>query len=55
MFTARQEEMAKVAALGSRKEEEEEAIFIRDSITNDDPPNAYQAQHRAQTTGAMNA
>ena len=31
---------------GSAQEEEEEDVFIRDSITNEDPPNAYQAQHR---------
>ena len=27
-------------------QEEEEAYFILDSITNKDPPNAHQAQHR---------
>ena len=41
------------AARGREAEEEEvvvvvvvEAVFIRDSITNEDPPNAFQAQHR---------
>ena len=34
----------------------EEAAFIRDSVTNEDPPNAHQAQHRpVQATGAMSA
>ena len=28
------------------KEGEEEAVVIRDSITNEDPPNAHQAQRR---------
>ena len=27
-------------------DEEEEAVFIHYSITNEDPPNAHQAQHR---------
>ena len=27
-------------------EELDEAAFIRDAITNEDPPNAHQAQHR---------
>ena len=34
--------------------EEEEAVFIRDSVTNEDPPNAHQAQHPpVEATGAM--
>ena len=34
-------------SLGSgRWEEEEEAVFTRESITNEDPLNAQQAQHR---------
>ena len=28
------------------EEEEEEAVFIRGVNTNEDPPNAHQAQHR---------
>ena len=36
------------------EEEEEEAVFIRGVNTNEDPPNAHQAQHRpVQATGAM--
>ena len=36
--------------------EKEEAVFIRDSITNEVPPNAHQAQHRpVQARGAMSA
>ena len=27
-------------------EGEEESVFTRESITNEDPPNAHQAQHR---------
>ena len=35
---------------------EEEAVFIRGVNTNEDPPNAHQAQHRpVQATGAMSA
>ena len=38
------------------EEEEEEAVFIRGVNTNEDPPNAHQAQHRpVQATGAMSA
>ena len=29
-----------------KEEEEEEAVFIRGVNTNEDPPNAHQAQHR---------
>ena len=36
--------------------EEEEAVFIRVVNTNEDPPNAHQAQQRpVQATGAMSA
>ena len=28
------------------EEEEEEAVFARESITDEDPPNAHQAQHQ---------
>ena len=39
-----------------REEEEEEAVFISVVNTNEDPPNAHQAQHRpVQATGAMSA
>ena len=38
------------------EEEEEEAVFIRGVNTNEDPPNAHQAQHRpVQATSAMRA
>ena len=38
------------------EEEEEEAVFIRGVHTNEDVPNAHQAQHRpVQATGAMSA
>ena len=38
------------------EEEEEEAVFISLVNTNEDPPNAHQAQHRpVQATGAMSA
>ena len=38
------------------EEEEEEAVFISVVNTNEDPPNAHQAQHRpVQATGAMSA
>ena len=38
------------------EEEEEEAVFISVVNTNEDPPNAHQAQHRpVQDTGAMSA
>ena len=38
------------------QEEEEEAVFISVVNTNEDPPNAHQAQHRpVQATGAMSA
>ena len=41
---------------GEKEEEEEEAVFIRGVNTNEDPPNAHQAQHRpVQATGAMSA
>ena len=37
-------------------EKEEEAVFISVVNTNEDPPNAHQAQHRpVQATGAMSA
>ena len=42
--------------LGMREEEEEEeeAVFISVVNTNEDPPNAHQAQHRpVQATSAM--
>ena len=39
---------------GEEEEEEEEAVFIRGVNTNEDSPNAHQAQHRpVQATGAM--
>ena len=39
-----------------KEEEEEEAVFISVVNTNEDPPNAHQAQHRpVQATGAMSA
>ena len=31
---------------GEGKEEEEDFVFTRDSIAEEDPPNAHQAQHR---------
>ena len=38
------------------QEQEEEAVFISVVNTNEDPPNAHQAQHRpVQATGAMSA
>ena len=38
------------------QEEEEEAVFISVVNTNEDPPNAHQAQHcPVQATGAMSA
>ena len=41
---------------GREEEEEEEADFISVVNTNEDPPNAHQAQHRpVQATGAMSA
>ena len=37
-------------------EDEEKAVVICGSNTNEDPPNAHQAQHRpVQATGAMSA
>jgi hypothetical protein len=42
--------------IGSQKEEEEEAVFIRGVNTNEESPNAQHAQHRpVQHTGAMSA
>ena len=42
--------------LNTEEEEEEEAVFISVVNTNEDPPNAHQAQHRpVQATGAMTA
>ena len=35
------------------KEEEEETVFTRESITNENPPNAHQAQHRPKRGGAL--
>ena len=35
--------------MGVEEGEEEEADFIRESITKGDPPNAHQAQHRSKT------
>ena len=38
------------------QEEQEEAVCISVVNTNEDPPNAHQAQHRpVQATGAMSA
>ena len=36
---------------GGEEEEEEEAVFIRGVNTNEDPPNAHQAQHRYEDIG----
>ena len=44
------------ATLIWEEEEEEEAVFISVVNTNEDPPNAHQAQHcLVQATGAMSA
>ena len=42
--------------IGGTEQEEEEAVFISVVNTNEDQPNAHQAQHRpVQDTGAMSA
>ena len=47
------EEAAVIPLLTYEEEEEEEAVFIRGVNTNEDPPDAHQAQHRpVQATGA---
>ena len=39
-----------------KEEEEEEGLSLFVIVTNEDPPNAHQAQHRpVQATGAMSA